>query len=572
MIAPPEAIQKRPTTSAHVLSDDDFRVRYRPRTGVTMFDAIQARCVAKEWDEALDLALVAWGQTRAPAYANLIDAISAKTSRAAIPTGSGSYWYESVQQRWIYRARSLFAVDIPVLLDAFSVDLATHETRHAFDATRAGARVREALAKESLTLEPDAQGPFMAIAIRLEILAGFRPDPRIAKGLVRFLKLAPVAADGWEAVATYAPVYDFIAWLGDVRVRPSLEALPASNARDRVLEALRTKVIAALPEEENVRTLARDLGFTESATPLDVKELLEMVVSDLDDDTPRAILGDLWLEANDPRGEFVQLQLRAARSELSSAELERMASLEAQNLVDWLGDLSLITTARRFHRGFLDEIALAPDATVPRARWETAMRDLRLGTVRVIRRGTATDRLFREVMSSPALRNLEAIEIASAPFLEQFLESQRRPPKLRSIELATQLFGIETARAQVEPLLALGLSVSISFPYVGSIIEYVPLLALATERAGVSLQGIDVRLVAKRTQAGPALEVVSKDPKLVEAALVACRGGAVSISRPRGAKLFGPYGETRRLANLLKNNREDWRVTLDASWTEMLNK
>ena len=142
---------------------------------------------------------------------------------------------------------------------------------------------------------------------------------------------------------------------------------------------------------------------------------------------------------------------------------------------------------------------------------------------------------------------------------------------MRRIELATEHLGIENARAEVEPLLELGLSVSITYPYVRSIADFIPLLALATAKASVTLRSIDVHFVATRAPAGLVLDLVSRDPRLVEAALSACRGATVSIQRPRGAKLFGPDGQTRRLANFLQNNN-DWRVTLDSSWTEMLRR
>lgn len=539
---------------------------------MTRFDAIHDRCVAKDWDAALDLALVAWRETRAPAYANLVEAISAQMTRAPIPTRSGEVWYDQLHHRWLARARSLFAVEVPVLMDAFAVDLRAHETRAAFDELPAARRVRAALAKEGLALEANAEGPFMAIAVRLEILTRFQPDPRIAKGLVRFLKLAPVVAEGALAVATYGPVFDVIEELGDVRVLPALEALPPSNARDRTIEALRARGVPPLVNDE-VMTLAKELGFTEAAPVLDVSELLEMVVADLDDDTPRAILGDLWLEAGDPRGEFVQLQLRAARGELSTAERERMVSIEAQNHAEWLGDLSLITTARRFERGFLDEIALANDSAVSRARWARAMRDPRLGTVRVVRPGAASAALFGELLLAPSLKNLVALEI---PHLRdvRLLDSTARPSTLRRVEVvlpANSLIDADVTSRQVEALLettGLDVTVTLGRHAIGDLVRVLP---LARKNGTVVLRAIDVELRAERANDGLVLYIVSRDAKLVDAALEACRGAVVTIRRPHGAKLFGPDTHTRRLANFLKNNPRE-RVTLDASWTELLRR
>ena len=54
-------------------------------------------------------------------------------------------------------------------------------------------------------------------------------------------------------VATCGPVYDFVASLGDVRVLPDLEALPASARRDRVIEALRSVAVQPLSDEKAVQ-------------------------------------------------------------------------------------------------------------------------------------------------------------------------------------------------------------------------------------------------------------------------------------------------------------------------------
>jgi hypothetical protein len=113
--------------------------------------------------------------------------------------------------------------------------------------------------------------------------------------------------------------------------------------------------------------------------------------------------------------------------------------------------------------------------------------------------------------------------------------------------------------------------VSIRFERVEGMADYFSLFALATEKSRVVLHGIDARFTASRGAAGLTLDVVTRDAILVVAALEATRGATVRVSRPRGAKLYGPDATTRRLASFSKAIR-DWPITFDASWKDMLSR
>ncbi|MFO0734445.1 MAG: TIGR02996 domain-containing protein [Labilithrix sp.] len=519
--------------------------------------AIEQHVARGAWEEALDIALEEWRRTRVPAYANLVEALAPKCARAAISMESG--WFQS---KWLGRARSTFAGDVGPLMECFALELSTEESRGYFDQRDAGARMRAALERENASIGPEERGPFMAVCGRIAALAERLPDPRMATGLVRFLKIAPVAATGALEVATYGPVYDFVASLGDVRVLPDLEALPASARRDRVIEALRSVAVQPLSDEKAVQRLALDLGYTPPAAAVDVEELLALVASEPDDDTPRAVLGDRWLEAGDPRGEFVSLQLRAARGEASSSDLERMATLQANGEKDWLGEIALVAQERRFHRGFLDEIALAPDGTLTPARWDAVAANPKLATVRVLRMGAATADLYRKFLYSPALRSLQEAEIASLAILRTVLE--KPPPKLRRIELKTSL----VERATVRSIVDAGFErITVTFGYGRLIADAAELLSLATEKTSIVLRGIDAHFEATRPS-GIELSITSRDAFVVSAALSACPGAVMTLRRPHGATLYGPNGDTKRLANRLDPERGKHQI--DASWTAML--
>lgn len=87
-----------------------------------------------------------------------------------------------------------------------------------------------------------------------------------------------------------------------------------------------------------------------------IESLLQAVYADPTRDAPRDVLADALLEAGDPRGEFLALQLAEARGRaLSRDEKRREKQLLAAHAEDWLGPLSGWTPKgeRVFLRGFL---------------------------------------------------------------------------------------------------------------------------------------------------------------------------------------------------------------------------
>lgn len=540
---------------------------------------IEARVAKKDWDEALTLALEEWRACKAPAWANLIDAISAKISIAPVRPRTGEFGRN--YDEWHFRARSEFAVDIPVLLDAFGVDLVVHDEqpRSAFDLTGAGWLVMTALAREGLELPHGVRGPFMAVAGRLDHLRRRGPDPRTPKGLVRFLELAPVVTSGVLATATYGPVLDYIADVGDTRILPALEALAPTPARDRAIKALNAVADPMLANEAEVMDLARSLGFVPRAARVDVSELLELVAADLADDTPRAILADMWLEAGDARGEFVALQLRAAKGQTSEAELDRMNTLEAQGKNEWLANLALIVRDARFHRGFLDEITLEAATAVTNERWRQMTQHPGLATVRMLRPGLAPHTLVGLFIN--ALPNLEELEVASVASFRALIEGPR-PPRLTRIELdlpwtpAPRGTSRPPSRPapsfEVSALLELGFErVTVPYAEPRTIAEHVLLLLLATEKGSVVLRAMDARFTATRGHGGLMLDIESRDSFTVNAVLEACPDATISLRRPKGASLYGYNGDAMRLNERLKALGHH-RVTLDASWRKLMKR
>jgi uncharacterized protein (TIGR02996 family) len=80
-------------------------------------------------------------------------------------------------------------------------------------------------------------------------------------------------------------------------------------------------------------------------------DALERAVrEDPDDDAARAVLADALLEAGDPRGEFIAIQLRPERTDEQRA---REKALLARHAKTWLGPLARVLVGYRFERGFL---------------------------------------------------------------------------------------------------------------------------------------------------------------------------------------------------------------------------
>jgi len=92
-------------------------------------------------------------------------------------------------------------------------------------------------------------------------------------------------------------------------------------------------------------------------------DLVAAAYADPDSDEPRLVYGDYLIEHDDPRGEFVQLQLARARD--GSPVTEREVELFAAHGTAWCGPLypALVPESIVFERGFLAR-CVAQDRTI----------------------------------------------------------------------------------------------------------------------------------------------------------------------------------------------------------------
>ncbi len=263
---------------------------------------------------------------------------------------------------------------------------------------------------------------------RIAALATRAADPQIARALAELLEDPPFSVD--DCTGVVGPVIALIVELGDARSVARLGALVArpvaktATMRDYLARALpiATRAIAAearprLPRgvTELVAALA---PVTVTATArVEAIDLLAECLANPDDDAPRLVYADALLEADDPRGEFIQLQLRDARGELSELEARRMASLQRKHEKTWLGDLARVTKLRRWERGFLVEAELLQGASADPATWKRVARDPRMATIRTLHKGTASEELYRTFVFSSALVGLREIAVQTSDFL-----------------------------------------------------------------------------------------------------------------------------------------------------------
>ena len=156
----------------------------------------------------------------------------------------------------------------------------------------------------------------------------------------RLVERAPAIIETWTARVTPKPArVEGIALLQEV----------VQQIRDQRRPKAPQNLLAALVERLNRLAAPRRRAV----------ELLAAVRANPDDDGPRLVFADFLLEQNDPRGEFIMLQLKRRDSGLDEAGQRREAELLKQHGKPWLGPLAAVLTfgkrysSTTFERGFL---------------------------------------------------------------------------------------------------------------------------------------------------------------------------------------------------------------------------
>jgi uncharacterized protein (TIGR02996 family) len=351
----------------------------------------------------------------------LADLVEAIASRCAVPPIAGRS-KDAYQRAWLDLAKTRDPVAVGALVAGLLRSVPERKLNY-FTAARDVKRYQPMLE-------------------RIAALAGCGDDPRIASALVEVLAKAPMKADDVaSAHRVYGSTLDLLSRIADersaARLRALLERPIAKTATMRqFLAGVLPTVIRAIEQKLGKRRRLSDaerkaaeqriaeLGVKKPDVHVVVKSAdLDALIADClatpADDGPRMVLADALLEREDPRGEFIQLQLRDARRELGEPERKRMQSLQRKHEKEWLADITRVTKLRVFRRGFLDEAELLQGAAADPATWQRVVRDPRLATIRTLYKGSASEELYTTFVESPATKQLAEIEVTSTAALSE---------------------------------------------------------------------------------------------------------------------------------------------------------
>jgi uncharacterized protein (TIGR02996 family) len=326
---------------------------------------------------ALAALLDAWGAARSARIAELIDRLDRRVRRER-PAISGTS-QAARHASWIERAHGDDPADIGPLLDLLSDGYP--------------ARARE----------------------RISLLVGRAPDPRISAALVALIAqppdvawVRPASIALWDVLfgaldqhrdARSARALEAMAWLEHERA-PSPFTVP--RVRNRV-EKLAWEYRARNNTEPELA--AADRVACDELAPLIGEEaghgaqLLAAVYADPSDRNARSVYADWLIAQNDPRGEFIALQL--ARGHDDPPTLRERQLLDAHGKV-WLGALAATVGHREFRGGFLFRLTL--DTRAPIDPMFATVVDLQSSLDTAVDVAYVADPVFR------ALRNVGTFE------------------------------------------------------------------------------------------------------------------------------------------------------------------
>jgi uncharacterized protein (TIGR02996 family) len=237
---------------------------------------------------------------------------------------------------------------------------------------------------------------------RLDALAAFAPDGRIAKALAAIAARPPFQAQTtkpfWKKLfpllATHADprTVDVLGPLADgyvARVGAAAMGTYMKNQLDAALTKIRADLAASPPLPEAAGGALRRLAERVPAPSAQLQGVSEKTEADLlasiaaapHDDAPRLVYADWLEERGDPRGEYITLQFQRRRDGgLSPKEQAREAALLTKHKRDWLGPfyrpLQPLWSDVRFERGFLAVVPFCAHPTGVQecagdARWTT---------------------------------------------------------------------------------------------------------------------------------------------------------------------------------------------------------
>ncbi|MBA2539860.1 MAG: TIGR02996 domain-containing protein [Deltaproteobacteria bacterium] len=180
-------------------------------------------------------------------------------------------------------------------------------------------------------------------------------DPRLTRILRGLLVELPWTGrrsrDGWREI------FRFIASQRDPRLVELVHTLPPTWTIGEEMQRFLTKLLTsavkpvAIAPWPEAAALGALLGVTPSiVTKAETEaDLLARIYEHPEDDAPRAVYADWLLERENPRGEFIVLQLRPDKDD---AATKRELALLKKHQKAWLGPMEPVIRAVELRRGF----------------------------------------------------------------------------------------------------------------------------------------------------------------------------------------------------------------------------
>lgn len=325
------ALGKGPAPDLRVVAEQQSAIS----TVVDDLAAVRSAVDQGELADALDLLVGYWGQRRSPTIAALIDRLGLLVDRdQQSPAGKTA---KARQAAWIEAAEHPRPRVIGPLL----------------------ASLRDAKLDD--------------VEARVEAVSAWQPDPRVARAMLLLTKDYMLGARKrlWKAV------YDGLLHHADPRVadevRERHEQLhdarefhrhtAEGNELRRVFEAFTAAVEAdhelTSDQLEHAEAIAEQLAAHVDQQGADdqlERELVEAIVAAWDDDGPRLVYSD-WLQSRqDPRGEFIALDVALSQGKKVKGAREKYFKANKQAL---LGPIALLLSwGEKFERGFLDVVRI----------------------------------------------------------------------------------------------------------------------------------------------------------------------------------------------------------------------
>ncbi|MFT3708319.1 MAG: TIGR02996 domain-containing protein [Archangium sp.] len=347
--------------------------------------------LARQPDKALDEALALWRRTFDPELGKFIEALGAQLSKPL--------------------------EDLPVKKKERSAALAALAAKSPAADRTAVLSAFEGFAKEA---------PGALVWPSIEAWAEVELDPRVARMAMRLLD-SKIQLTGklWRRLVNCVERHADLAVVEEARAyEAKLKRLGggwgfSSERFSNVLKKLTAARACTAPiPAPALAKLNASVGKAQtSSVPArsteDEGQMLLAICAAPDDDTPRAVYADWLTEHQDPRGEFITLQLRRARKATTKKERDREEALLGDHRRAFLGifETSVAMSGLKFERGFLSAARFT--ARVP---------------------NTPLTRLLRHAQFDEDFRHeaqFDALESAVGPSTKIGISLPTRAPKLR---------------------------------------------------------------------------------------------------------------------------------------------